>query len=438
MFNKDQADLVRATVNKWGTPIHIFNKDRLLSNAELLTSKARVLNGFKTYYSVKTNYLPDIVRSLAQAGWGADVVSGYEMELALNCGFRPEDIVFNGPMKTEAELIRAVKLGVFVNLDSLVEAQRLNNIASAQGIKLDVGLRLNPNINVYPSTDVSFNLDMEHKARLSKFGWPTECLDDAVSAFAGFENLNLVGVHCQLGSQITSLGALSAAIEKVVLSVCELRKKFAIRYLNLGGGIAVGGIVRTRSGPLYSLLANMANTQIKVEPEMYSLDEYFSSVKGLIDRYDLSDISVSCEPGRVIVSDAMCLITSVVNRKDNALGSWLVVDGGLNLMPTAGPAEVHGIEAMMGRDKGADKKFVLGGPMCYEQDIFSYNCCLPENVQVGDYLIIKDTGAYTVSRSTNFIRERAPVAEVSNGQSRLCWRREEYSDIFSFEVDESL
>jgi hypothetical protein len=142
---------------------------------------------------------------------------------------------------------------------------------------------------------------------------------------------------------------------------------------------------------------------------------------------------LQCEPGRVLVSDAMSLLVRVVSVKEygRGFGSWVVVDGGLNLMPTAGPHEGHRVELV--RQRSADTadaapvSVMLGGPLCYEGDVFDYAARFPRIPRVGDLIVIHDSGAYTVSRSTNFIRPRAAVIAIGEtasapGQLSTAWK----------------
>jgi diaminopimelate decarboxylase len=137
----------------------------------------------------------------------------------------------------------------------------------------------------------------------------------------------------------------------------------------------------------------------------------------------------------------MCLLSRVVSVKEYGagLGSWVVIDAGLHLMPTAGPQEQHRIELVAPRAPDRDDAAVtvmLGGPLCYEGDVFDYSARFPRMPRVDDLVVIHDSGAYTVSRSTNFIRPRAAVIAIGDSSSSplLCWRRETDDDIFQFAV----
>jgi len=126
------------------------------------------------------------------------------------------------------------------------------------------------------------------------------------------------------------------------------------------------------------------------------------------------------------------MVTRVMSIKNSGHRKWVVVDAGLNLMPTAGCMDEHVISCL-GRPTDELEPCIVAGAMCYESDVFSYSAMLSKDIHVGDLLVIFASGAYTVSRATNFIRPRAPVVAVRGRDVELCWRRETYEDIFSFQ-----
>lgn len=426
--------LVKKIIDSIGTPVHILDLKTVNDNISSILAASKALQKFNLFYSVKTNYLPTILRTISSRGLGADVVSGYELQAALENGFTPSSIVFNGPMKTDDELILALNLGVFINIDSPEEALRINALAESIGVTAKVGIRLTPNINMYPSEDITFNSLMERKAKLSKFGWPTQELEEITKTFTKCTSLNLTGIHCQLGSQINNLDSLKTAFTSICVAANTLQQSFPLEIINFGGGIAAPGISRSRNGPLFDLISELSNIKLPSVGLSYTIDEYFDTIRTALSENGLESLTVAIEPGRSIVSDAMYLISTIVNRKTNNLGSWIILDAGLNLLPTAGPAEKHKIYPLT-QHAGKLQKYVVGGPLCYEHDIFSYSLELPEDLKTGDHIVINDTGAYSVSRATNFIRERAPVVAIDEDEAKLVWRRESYSDIFSFSTD---
>jgi diaminopimelate decarboxylase len=428
--------LLREAAERFGTPLFVFDVARLRANVQRFQRAfAECAQHTDIFYSVKTNYLPHLLRMLPGLGLGADVVSGFELQAALAAGVAPRRITFNGPLKTEDELRTAVDQGIRVNVDGIPEVRTLERLAAGAGRTVEVGVRVNPGRNPYLSNDPSFNAQAARRARQSKFGWlvGSEALDELLAAVEASPHLALRGVHCHIGSQITDTAALVAALEEVLRFVKGLAGRFEIRQLNMGGGFGVPGIRRDRSGPLRNWLQSNGVDTMPPEDAEFDLQAFAAAVKALLRQHGLEHLSLAAEPGRFLVSDAFQLVTRVANVKPPVDGrQWVVIDGGLNLMPTAGPAETHRFEAP-GKRGEPTAPFMLGGPLCYEGDVWSYAAQLPASIAPGDLLAIQDAGAYSVSRSTNFIRPRAAVAALDGRQLHLCWRRETCEDVFRFD-----
>lgn len=415
---------VEEQAERWGTPLFLLSSDRLRANLAAFTA---ALTPAQVLYSLKTNYLPAVTAVLRAGGTGVDVVSGYELAAALDAGFAADRIVFNGPVKTLPELRRAVAAGVYVNIDGAAEIAALAGICAGAAEPLPVGLR------VYPPQDINADAaPPPGRALPSKFGWPiaTGDADRLADAILGNPALRLTGVHCHLGSQITRPDALLAALDALMAWVVRLRGRAPVDRLNIGGGFGVPGIQRLRGA-----VAGLSEVRAGVPqppPPVFALEEFGDGLRALLATHGLTDLDVYCEPGRALVSDAMSLVTRVVGVKRTGMGTWVLLDGGLNLLPTAGVAERHRVWAL--RDTAPPEPVLLGGPLCYEGDVFALDALLPADVCEGDLVVIEDAGAYSVTRATSFNRPRIPVVELDGGQARLCWRGEEYADIFQFAV----
>ncbi|HEV7369295.1 diaminopimelate decarboxylase family protein [Arenibaculum sp.] len=428
-----------AVAERFGTPTHVLDLARIERNYRNLRGAFDAAGlRMDVLYSVKTNYMPIVLGQLKALGAGMDVVSGFELDLALRLGFDGAAIVFNGPHKTDAEIERAMEAGVTINLDAPAEAMRVNAVARRLGRRVPVGLRVNPGIGIYLSADPSYNAQAAQAARESKFG--LSLADGAAAAaaelIASCEHLSLVGLHCHVGSQITDEAALASAIDAVLAFGASLRPRHPIAVVNIGGGFGVPGIRRTRRGLLGQMLALHGSDALDGQKDGFDLALFARALRDAVGRHGLEDIRLCCEPGRAIVSDAMTLLSRVSSVKRSGGLDWVIVDAGLNLMPTIAMNEEHAIRSLV-PDGGAMKPFRVAGPMCYEADILGASRMLPEATAEGDLVLIEDSGAYTVSRSTNFIRPRAPVVAIGNGGMELCWRREEFDDIFAFHTPTS-
>lgn len=316
-----------------------------------------------------------------------------------------------------------------MNIDSESDIDVLAALAAERGKQISVGLRVFPPHDVYAGTP-----PLPDRATPSKFGWPIAGgdADRLVDAIRARDNLRLTGLHCHLGSQLTSVAALLEALD----GVCAWAGKIVadgipLEVLNFGGGFGVPGIQRIKgavAGLSQVKAANASQEQADFDPATLA-----AGVRELLSRYGLSGRRVCWEPGRAVISDAMLLLTQVQAVKRTSAGTWVLLDGGLNLLPTAGVAERHHYEAL--RQDAPDEQFFLGGPLCYEGDVYSLDARLPADIRAGDYVAVHDAGAYSITRATSFNRPRAGVAVVRGNGATLCWRAEEDEDIFRFAID---
>jgi diaminopimelate decarboxylase len=424
-----------AIARRYETPTHVLDLRLLRRNATRFRDLfASHFSRSTPLYSVKTNYLPLVLAEVKTEGFGVDVVSGTELEIARRLGFAAAQITFNGPLKTSAELETAVDEGIFVNVDSVDEADQLDRLAKKRAIKLPIGLRVNPGVAVYESSDPTFGPVASRAAQQSKFGYALhdDSATQALDRIVAMRHLVLQGLHCHLGSQITSSQAFRRALRRFIEFASFTSKRAPVVRLNIGGGFGVSGITRGRIGPLFQLMAALGIPHAVSAHETLDLSEFFRQLADLLDHYGLSGMHIYAEPGRAIVSDAMVLLTRVAAIKTSGGVDWAIVDAGLNLLPTIAMNETHKI-TLVRHSTSSLKEFRIGGALCYEGDVIANSCLLPADLKPGDFLIIHDSGAYSVSRSTNFIRPRAAVVAWDGNTATLCWRRETFEDVFSFE-----
>ncbi len=427
-----------AIATEHGTPCYVLDLVKLRDKIrELDAALKRGRLHWSVLYSVKTNYLPIVLQEMRAAGNGCDCVSGYELELALRLGFAAENIVFNGPLKTREELAIAVDRGILINIDGAEELSTIAGHAQRLRKQARVGIRLNPGRNVYPSADPSFNAVASWKARHSKFGWNVDdaATDRLIDEIVRCPFVVLEGVQCHLGSQITDPLVFAEAVRSVVAKAAQVNERTNLKVLNIGGGFGVAGIQRDRVGPLAAYLSFNKQPRLQEDSRAraFSVAEFVERIEKQLETAQLEHLAVACEPGRYLISDSMTILTRVhsVKRTDTC-GNWVVVDAGLNILPTAGPAERRTYRILSKRFHPTTESFMLGGPLCYEGDVFSFDAELPSDISAGDLMLIEDAGAYSVSRSTNFIRPRAPVIACEGDRWSLCWKRETYEDIFRF------
>lgn len=343
------------------------------------------------------------------------------------------ETVFNGPVKTEEELGLAVRHGVRVNIDGEHEIEVLERLAEAAGRgTVEVGIRVSPGVPVSTSSDPSYRLQAERAALRNRFGWPTGSpqLARLVERIAASPYLKLTAVHAHLSSQIVHQELMLRALETVLGEAAELHRRFGLREVNIGGGFGVPGIRRPRSGPLSAVWGLHGGAPVADEEPFLDAALLLSDVDKHMRELGLDGVTLACEPGRWLVSDAMAMVTRVMSRKELPESRWLIVDGGNNVAPWTGSGEVHRL-VPIGRVFSSDRStWSVAGPLCYENDIHSQAVALPDDVRTGDLLCLHDTGAYSLGRSNNFIRTRAAVIAIDGDQDQLVWRAETGEDVF--------
>ncbi|SDU18101.1 hypothetical protein [Stappia sp. ES.058] len=430
---------IQSLAERHGTPLFVYDdacfRDGV--SAFLKTWQSAFANT-KAYLSYKTNYMPALCRSAHALGMGADVVSGFEMEHALRlCATR--DIVFNGPLKRAEELESAARKGVTVNIDLAEEIETLVALRAAGRIAdARLGLRVNPGLPVFSAHDPSFVQAHAAKQRSAKFGWP---LDNGLARHMA-ERISASGfrfetVHAHLNSQITGEKLLLAALEPLLGFVADLRASGTdIRELNVGGGFGVPGMQRSKRGWWSALKTTMGERPEDDPDEAFDMAAFTRALARRLRDHGLDGLCISCEPGRYLMSASVALVTRVAGVKALPDKQWVVIDGGLNILPTAAFGERRrlrfvraGEELSVQKD---DPDCALGGPLCFEGDVVMDHARVPASLSGGDLVVLSDAGAYTISRSTNFNQLRAAVARRDGSDGTLVWRRETYDDVFSF------
>ena len=438
-FQKLSAADAACLAEEFSTPLFVYDDHYFRSRCNKLQNLWQsAFPRSHIYWSYKTNYMPAVCRAAHENGLGADFVSGFELEHAKHmCPNGP--YTFNGPMKLESELRQAIAMGATINIDMLEEIDCIQRIVSEQpGATPRLGVRVNPGVQLFDSNDASYVEKHSASIAVSKFGWPISngaakiAVEKVLSA-----GLTLSALHCHLSSQITSQKHFLSALCPVLDFAAELiGEGTPIEEIDIGGGFGVDGMVRDKIGWWGQLKARMGEPLPEEEPETFAMDAFAASLKVELTKRGLDGLTISCEPGRYLVSDAMALLTRVVGVKRLEGKTWLVVDAGLNILPTASFGERRGLR-FFGPDgefpiEEQTEKCAVGGPLCYDGDVLMPSAKMPANIAAGDLVLISDAGAYTVSRSTNFNQLRAAAVSFDGRDPQTVWRRENYADVFSF------
>ncbi len=374
-----------------GTPSYVYDLDGMAREASELEA-AFEGTPHLVAYAVKANSAGPVVRTLVAEGCGADVVSGAELLLAMRCGASPDRIVYSGVAKRDDELDLAIGVGDVgiraINVESVEEIPRIAARAAAQGRVANVTLRINPGVDAAELDTHSYIATGHDEA---KFGIPLASLSDASAALeSARSSVRLVGVTAHAGSQLTSVEAYLASARAVFATAKGLRAKFALEFVDTGGGFGID-----------------YGDGCPVRPA-----DFIRAARTLQREEGLDDLALYCEPGRALVGSYAVLLAKVIQRKV-AAGEpprrWMMIDAGMNdLMRPALYQARHRIVPVALQSGAKLLPYRVVGPVCESSDDFGVHD-LPE----GDLaeVALLDAGAYGYSMASQY-NGRALPAEV--------------------------
>jgi len=385
-----------------GTPVYIYSLATLRRHYQVFDrafAKVRHI----VCFSVKANSNLALLRAFAKEGSGFDIVSGGELFRALKVGADPRKIVFSGVGKKKDEIEYALNTGILMfNVESEPELVALNEIAAGVGKKAPISLRINPDVD--PQTHPYISTGMKK----AKFGVDIKKSIETYKRAAALKNIDVVGVDCHIGSQLTSVSPFVDALAKVReyldrVLVGELKKDGAqIRYLDLGGGLGIN--YHDETPPL---------------PEEYA--------RAIIQGLEGLDITLILEPGRVIVGNAGILLTEVQYVKETDAKKFVIVDGGMNDLIR--PALYGSYQAIQPVVESRAEKIVADvvGPICESGDFFARDREInrPER---GDFLAVMSAGAYGFTMASNYNSHPKPPEVLVDGERYYVVRKRESLD----------
>ena len=356
-----------------GTPVYVYSAAGMLRQLAVFRKAVSGLAESLIAYAVKANPNGAVLRTLAGAGVGADVVSGGEYRRAIDAGIAPDSIVFAGVGKTEAEMAAALEGGIYqFNLESLPEAEMLSAIATAMGRTAPVAFRVNPDVAAGGHSKISTG------AAASKFGI---AIGEAAAAYdhaARLPGLAIQGVAVHIGSQLTSLDPLERAFARLGALIDDLRSAgHDIRIADLGGGLEVP-----------------YNPEESPPP---SPGDYAAMVRRVTAGWDARLVF---EPGRLIVGNAGVLLSRVIRIKPGASDPFVIVDAAMNdLMRPALYDAWHKIDAV--RPARGRWRANVVGPVCESGDTFA-TAREMDRVEGGDLIVFRTAGAYAATMSSTY------------------------------------
>ncbi|SHK30397.1 diaminopimelate decarboxylase [Thermocrinis minervae] len=390
---------LKELAQEYGTPLYVYSASYI---RDRIREYRKAFPEALVCYAVKANFNPHIIQIAKEEGAGADIVSGGELHACLLAGMDPKKIVYAGVGKTIQELEYALREDILMfNVESLMELDVLNELAGRLGRKARVAIRVNPDVD--PKTHPYISTGMKK----SKFGVDIKTAKEVYEYARSLKNIEVVGIHCHIGSQILDISPYIEAVQKVVELYEYLENKgFNIQYLDVGGGLGIK-YKPEQAAPHPSDLAQAIGPILK----------------GVRARLVL-------EPGRSIVGNAGLLITQVQFLKDKGHKHFIIVDAGMNdLVRPAMYEAYHHIVPVVYKDTGYLKADVVG-PICETGDFLALDREI-QRVERGDYLAVLSAGAYGFAMSSQYnARPRACEVLVEKGQVRVIRERESYEDLF--------
>ena len=387
-----------------GTPLYIYSRATIERHWHAFNDAAGS-HPHLVCYAVKANSNLGVLSVLAKLGSGFDIVSGGELARVIEAGGDPAKVVFSGVAKTEQEITYALQQGIkCFNVESIPELDRINKVAGELNTVAPISLRINPDVDAQTHPYISTGL------KANKFGIAHEQAIDTYRRAATLENLNIVGMDCHIGSQLTSVGPFEDALERLLGLIDQLAELgIHIQHLDVGGGL---GVTYDQEAPPHP-------------------DEY---VKALLAKmHGRESLTLIFEPGRAIMANAGILVTQVEFLKEGEDKHFAIVDAAMNdlLRPALYSAWMN-IVPVAPRENTPSRVYDVVGPVCETGDFIGKDRQLA--ILPGDLLAVRSAGAYGFTMSSNYnSRCRAAEVLVDGEQAILVRERENLQDLWKGE-----
>ncbi len=382
MFSSEIIGKFKAHV----TPFYFYDIELLKKTLESVQKAASPYH-FMVHYALKANSNPTLLKLICEYGLGADCVSGNEVARALETGFTNDHVVFAGVGKSDEEIKYALSQSIFsLNCESIQEIQVINGIAKSLNKIANIALRINPNVNANTHKHITTGLEE------NKFGINLWELDQVINVIKPLQNINLIGLHFHIGSQITDLSSFKNLCIRVnEIQQWAIDKQVSIKHINMGGGLGIN----------YN------------EPDQFPIpdfENYFTLFGEFLELQP--NQTVHFELGRSIIAQCGNLISKVLYIKNGSSTDFVILDAGMtDLLRPALYQAYHKIENL-NSTKGK-KKYDIVGPVCESTDCFGKAITMPETKR-GDLLAIRSAGAYGEAMSFTYNLRKIPSSIFSN------------------------
>lgn len=402
LFAEDVA--VADIIKQYGTPAYIYSRATLERHWHAFDN-ALGNHPHLICFAVKSNSNIALLNMMARLGSGFDIVSQGELERVIAAGGDASKVVFSGVAKSHSEIARALEVGIrCFNVESIAELHRINAVAGEMGKQAPISLRVNPDVDAHTHPYISTGL------KENKFGVSVDVARDVYRLAKTLPNVQIVGMDCHIGSQLTELQPFLDAADRLIILIEQLKEDgIELHHLDLGGGLGVPYTDETPPHP----------------------SEYAAAL--LAKLKDYSNLEIILEPGRAITANAGILVTKVEYLKQNEDRNFAIVDTGMNDMirPALYEAYMRIIEVdqSIGREKAV---YDVVGPICETSDFLGKQRELA--IAQGDLIAVRSAGAYGATMSSTYnSRPQAVEVMVDGETAHLIKERASFADLWRLE-----
>ena len=368
------------------TPFYYYDTDLLRQTLAVINREAGKHEGFCVHYAIKANANPKVLNVIAQAGLGADCVSGGEIAASLAAGFPARKIVYAGVGKADWEINLGLDRGILCfNVESIAELEIINELAAARGKKARVAFRINPDVGAHTHSKITTGLAE------NKFGIAMRDMEDVIEQAQGMANVEFVGLHFHIGSQILDMGDFAALCNRINDLQDQLeKKKIRIESINVGGGLGIDYTHPNRVPiPDFKLYFDTYARHLRLRPGQ----------------------TLHFELGRSVVAQCGSLITRTLYVKQGAAKQFAIVDAGMtDLIRPALYQAYHKIENIS--SDGPLSTYDVVGPICESSDVFGKSVDLNETHR-GDLIALRSAGAYGEIMASQYNCRKLPVGYIT-------------------------
>ncbi len=411
----DLAEVARL----YGTPTYVYSATTIEDNYTRIAGSMKGLD-VRVCYAVKANSNLAVLRHLGNLGSSFEFASAGEMRRVLAAGAGVRESVFAGVGKTETEIRLALEAGIFAfHVESEPELARINHVAGKLGVKASISIRVNPDVDAHTHAKITTGTSA------NKFGIPLKHASAAYEAASKYPNITIKGIQSHIGSQITEVGPFEETLEKLGPLALELKERYGITYISIGGGIGVVYKDALASGP-YSWWETLPEAKRPLTPEVYGAT-LAPALSGL-------GLKVLLEPGRSMVANAGVLLSRVEYLKRGQGKNFLIVDAAMNDLVR--PAMYDSFHEIVPLRRDTTRRALVAdivGPICESTDCFAKDRQIQE-VGEGEYLALMSAGAYGHVMASRYNTRPIPAEVLVKGSAfELVTARETFEEQISNE-----